>query len=73
MAPQDNDLLTPLEAAALLRVAPSTLVRWRRHTRASPDETRHGPDWVEIGTNLVRYKRSTLNAFIEAREQRANG
>ena len=71
MAPQDNDLLTPREAAEVLRVAPSTLVRWRRHTRQLKQQ--HGPYWVELGRNTVAYRRSALDDFITAREQRGNG
>lgn len=71
MTRPDDDLLTPGEAADLLRVALSTLVRWRRHTRR--DREQHGPYWVELGRNTVAYRRSALNDFIAAREQRADG
>lgn len=71
MSHSDNDLLTPMEAAEILRVAPSTLARWRRHTRR--DNTQHGPYWVELGRNTVAYRRSALETFITAREQRADG
>ena len=71
MTHSDNDLLTPLEAAEILKVAPSTLVRWRRHTRR--DSEQYGPYWVELGRNTVAYRRGTLNDFIASRERRANG
>lgn len=71
MALESNDLLTPWEAAQKLGIAPSTLARWRRHTRR--DGEQHGPPWVELGANTVKYRRGTLDDYIVAREQRANG
>jgi hypothetical protein len=51
-------LMTPDEAARLLRVTPATLATWRaRHT---------GPAYVKIG-HAVRYRPSDLEAFIGGR------
>jgi len=50
-----NDLLTPAEAARVLRVSPKTLPRWRW----SGD----GPDFVRIGRS-IRYRRADLESFI---------
>ena len=71
MTDNDDELLTPEETAKLLRVAVSTLVRWRRETRKR--KTQIGPYWVQVSTGTVSYRRSTVREFIEAREQRADG
>lgn len=67
----DDPLLTPEEAAATLRVAVSTLIRWRRETRKRKEQI--GPYWVELGRNTVAYRRSAVTSFIDSREQRADG
>ena len=51
------DLLTPEEAAALLRVTPATLGYWRKQKR--------GPAYVKIGRR-VRYPRAALFAALQA-------
>ena len=50
------DLLTPEEAAALLRVTPATVGYWRKQKR--------GPAYVKIGRR-VRYPRAALFAALE--------
>ena len=55
----------------MLRVAVSTLVRWRRETRRLKEQ--RGPYWVQIGRNTVGYRRSAIDAFLTSREQRADG
>jgi hypothetical protein len=53
-------LLTPAEAAEILRVAESTLRGWR--TRGT------GPPWLKIGRS-VRYSRSGLVEWMNAQER----
>lgn len=51
------DLLTPQEAAALLRISAGTLASWRH---------RYDPRWlpfVRVG-NLVRYRRGDIHSFV---------
>ncbi|MCH8238996.1 MAG: helix-turn-helix domain-containing protein [Proteobacteria bacterium] len=55
--PNDNRLLTELEAAALLSVKPTTLRRWRW--------AGHPPRFIKIGA-AVRYDPEDLQNFIEA-------
>lgn len=52
-----DPLLTEREAADFLRCAVQTLRNYR--WRGLP------PRWHKIGTRMVRYKRSDLEAFIE--------
>jgi len=49
------DFLNTTAAAAMLGVAPATLVQWRHLGR--------GPDFHKVG-RLVRYKRADLDAFL---------
>ena len=57
--PRLNEAPEPLlaegQAAALLRLSPSTLKKWRR--------TRRGPRYYRLGS-AVRYKREDLEAFV---------
>jgi len=54
----EEEFLTAPEAAKLLKVSPITMSIWRHQKR--------GPDYVVIGNGRgIRYKRSTLVAFIE--------
>lgn len=66
-----DDLLTPEETAKILRVAVSTLVRWRRESR------RHGvligPPWTNITSITVRYRYGAIVEYAASREQRADG
>jgi predicted DNA-binding transcriptional regulator AlpA len=57
-APPDS-LLTEAQAAAVLNIAPATLVAWRATKRAVR------PAHCRIG-GAVRYRRSDIEAFIEA-------
>jgi len=50
-----NELLTPAEAARVLRVSHKTLPRWRW----SGD----GPDFVRVGRS-IRYRREDLEKYI---------
>ena len=54
----EEEFLTAPEAAKILKVSPITMSIWRHEKR--------GPDFVRLGNGRgVRYKRSTLLAFIE--------
>ena len=53
------EILTEAEAAGLLNMGRSTLERWRA--------TGEGPPWVRLGRHRIRYTRTTLMAWIEAR------
>jgi excisionase family DNA binding protein len=55
----DDDLLTTAEAAKLLDVTPGTLEVWR-------STKRYPLPYVKIGSN-VRYRKSAVLAFLEAR------
>ncbi len=57
MESDDDTLLTVLEAAAYLKVHPSTLARWR----SSEEVT--GPDFLRSGKKIL-YRKSTLNAWL---------
>ncbi|MFY8038889.1 MAG: helix-turn-helix transcriptional regulator [Bosea sp. (in: a-proteobacteria)] len=59
-----TDLLTPKEAAALLRVSTDTLEAWRAK--------RKGPPWTKLGDGQrahVRYTRAGIEEFLKARQQ----
>ncbi|QUE25311.1 helix-turn-helix DNA binding domain protein [Microbacterium phage Fizzles] len=71
MTPQDDPVLTPEEAAAALRMAESTLKRWRRQTRK--ERRQIGPHWVQLSRSRVGYRRSAIDAYLATREQRADG
>ena len=58
-----SELLTPKEAAEMLKVSPDTLEGWRAK--------RTGPPWTKLGDGKrspVRYRRSDLEAYLKARE-----
>lgn len=71
MTPQDDPVHTPVEAAEIMRVAASTLKRWRRETRREGEQK--GPYWVKLSRSRVGYRRSAIDAFLTSREQRADG
>lgn len=59
-----DDLLTPKEAAAMLKVSTDTLEGWRAK--------RTGPAWTKLGDGKrspVRYYRAAIEAFLKARQQ----
>ena len=59
-----TDLLTPKEAAAMLRVSTDTLEGWRAK--------RQGPAWTKLGEGKrapVRYRRGDIEAFLKAGQQ----
>jgi excisionase family DNA binding protein len=59
-----TDLLTPKEAAALLRVSTDTLESWRAK--------RQGPPWTKLGDGVrapVRYRRTDIDQYLKARTQ----
>lgn len=57
----NDDLLEPKAAAAVLMHAPGTLANWRA--------ARRGPPWYDIG-GRVFYKRSELEAWVASRAVR---
>jgi hypothetical protein len=62
----DDDLLKPVEAAAILRVSVSTLEQWRG--------ARKGPTHTKLGDGIrspVRYRRGDLQAFLKIKPGRA--
>lgn len=61
-----NDLLTTPEAAAKLRVAPSTLAGWRSDPMRAPE--RGGPKFIRVGRGSrasVRYRLHDLESWVE--------
>lgn len=70
MPHNDDELLSPEQVAAELKVAVSTLVRWRRETRKRKEQV--GPYWVQL-PGRVAYRRNALATYIASREQRADG
>ncbi len=52
----DEVLLTTDEAAALMRLAPETLKKWRR--------TKQGPPYASLGRRVV-YRRRDVQSFID--------
>ena len=64
----DEDLLTPDEVAAILRVPVVTLNSWRKRRRA--DGTAPGPEFLRVEGGRVRYQRSQVRAYIAERAAR---
>jgi hypothetical protein len=58
MAQQIEILLTPIEAAAILKVKPNTLAKWR--------VTGEGPPFIRVGRS-VRYRARDIACFIDRR------
>ena len=56
MAQQIETLLTPIEAAAILKVKPNTLAKWR--------VTGEGPAFIRVGRS-VRYSSREIARFID--------
>lgn len=54
----DDELLTPKELGAELKLDTKTLRRWRYE--------RKGPAFIPINRQVVRYRRSDVNAWIKA-------
>jgi len=58
MKPQEiKELLTTKEAAALIKVAPATLVDWRHD--------RKGPKYFKLNGRMVRYRLSDILAWLD--------
>ncbi|NCT66373.1 MAG: helix-turn-helix domain-containing protein [Rhodanobacteraceae bacterium] len=57
-----NDLLTEVEAAALLRVKPDTLRAWRTRKRLAGK----APPYIQRGQGRVLYLRADLDAWLRA-------
>lgn len=58
-SPVDPDILTPEEAAAVLKVQPSTLKKWRSRG--------DGPRFSRKG-NMIRYRRSKIDEWLASQE-----
>ena len=56
MTDQNDDLLTPREAAQLLRLAPATLAIWRCRKR-------YDLSYVKVGRRVM-YRRADLMEFV---------
>jgi predicted DNA-binding transcriptional regulator AlpA len=63
MSDMDDELLTVREAAAELRVAPSTFYYWR--------QKRCGPRSFKLPNGDVRIRRADLRAWLESRAEAA--
>lgn len=55
----DDELLTPREAAEVLRTKEGTLAAWRSR--------RTGPPWIQVSERMPRYKRAALTAWLAER------
>lgn len=53
-----HELLTPEEAASLLKVSPATLKQWRHDKK--------GPQAVRLGYRTVRYPRYRIELWLQA-------
>jgi len=53
--------LTAPEAAAILRLSPITLARWRVQG--------YGPQWIKMGPKRVCYAMDDLKAFADAQKR----
>jgi len=53
-----DHFLTPEETAEILRVAPSTLIRWRRQ--------KIGPPFVRLGHRTVRYSAAVVDGWMKS-------
>ncbi len=62
---EENELLTPEQAATLLKVHKGTLAAWRARVDT-------GPPFVRVGFQ-IRYRLGDLNRWIESRSSGANG
>jgi predicted DNA-binding transcriptional regulator AlpA len=61
-----EQLLTPEETAALLKISPNTLAYWRRPKIESD------LPWVEVG-GQVRYRYSDIQAWLDKRTKNGAG
>jgi len=61
----EERFLTTAEAAAILAVRPSTLVEYRKASAKV-----HGPQYVRLNSQVVRYRLSDVLAYIAAQESR---
>ena len=62
MAHQLEPLLTPIEAASILKVKPNTLAKWR--------VIGEGPPFIHVGS-AVRYSAREIARFIERQTRRS--
>lgn len=55
----EHNLLNEREVAKMLGISPATLNRWRCE--------RVGPDFLRVSRRAIRYRRSDLDRWLEAR------
>jgi hypothetical protein len=60
----NEDLLTPREAAAILRMAPATLAIWRCHKR-------YPLRYLKVGRKVL-YRRVDVEAFLQSSIQQGS-
>jgi len=58
---QERELLDTFEAARFLSISPDTLRGWRSRRHLC------GPRYIKVHMHAVRYRRSDLDVFINAR------
>lgn len=61
----EAELLTPEQAATLLKVHKGTLAAWRSRDK-------DGPPFLRVGFQ-IRYRREDLDKWLESRSSGANG
>jgi hypothetical protein len=57
-----DELLTAAEVAAILRVTPDCLSKWRIAAKGE------GPAWFRIGAVRIVYERSAVERYLEAQK-----
>ncbi|XOQ63882.1 MAG: helix-turn-helix domain-containing protein [Bifidobacterium crudilactis] len=61
MEDPNEDLLKPVEVAAILRISDRTLAKWRHRNK--------GPVYIRLGYNRVVYRRSEIDRWIHGRDE----
>jgi excisionase family DNA binding protein len=59
-----DEFLTEAELAALLKVTPRTVKRWRAEGT--------GPSWIRVGRG-IRYRRRDVDAWLERQAEEHSG
>jgi predicted DNA-binding transcriptional regulator AlpA len=65
MPEREQELMTPAEVSARVRVAVKTLEGWRYRGE--------GPPWFRAGSRAVRYRRQDVDRWLEQRVAAATG
>lgn len=61
----DDELLTPDQAAAILKSKPGTLAAWRHR--------KQGPPWIAVSERMPRYRRGDLVKYLAERTVKVAG